>query len=73
MLTTDYLRPVDTMTAAELNAFLVSHNPDEYHLVDVRQPGEYQGAHIPGAQLIPLGELPERLSELDPDKPAITY
>jgi 3-mercaptopyruvate sulfurtransferase SseA len=73
MAITDYFRPVEAMKAEDVRAFLETHNPGEYNLVDVRQPGEYAEAHIPGALLIPLGELPERLSELDPDKFTITY
>jgi adenylyltransferase/sulfurtransferase len=38
---------------------------DKFVLLDVREPHEYQIARIPGAQLIPLGELPKRLNELD--------
>jgi sulfur-carrier protein adenylyltransferase/sulfurtransferase len=33
--------------------------------VDVREPYEYEICNIPGSKLIPLGELPARLSELD--------
>ncbi len=33
-------------------------------LLDVRQPDEYRSGHIPGAKLIPLGELQTRLKEL---------
>lgn len=33
-------------------------------LVDVREPDEYDGAHVPGAQLIPLATVPERLAEV---------
>jgi rhodanese-related sulfurtransferase len=35
-------------------------------IVDVREPGEYAGdlGHLPGARLIPVGELPRRLQEL---------
>jgi adenylyltransferase/sulfurtransferase len=40
---------------------------DDFVLLDVREPYEYQIARIPGALLIPLGELPKRLSELDPE------
>ena len=40
---------------------------DEFVLIDVREPHEYQICSIPGAKLIPLGELPKRLSELDRD------
>jgi molybdopterin/thiamine biosynthesis adenylyltransferase/rhodanese-related sulfurtransferase/molybdopterin converting factor small subunit len=38
---------------------------DNFVLVDVREPHEYQIARIAGAKLIPLGELPKRLNELD--------
>jgi rhodanese-related sulfurtransferase len=34
-------------------------------LVDVRQPEEHADEHIPGSILIPLGELSERLDELE--------
>lgn len=33
-------------------------------VIDVRQPDEYEEAHVPGARLIPLQEVPERLDEL---------
>jgi sulfur-carrier protein adenylyltransferase/sulfurtransferase len=37
-------------------------------IVDVREPNEFQINRIPGAELIPLGELPRRYAELDPDE-----
>ncbi len=49
---------------SEVKAKLDRH--DNFVLVDVREPHEYQIAKIPGATLIPLGELPKRLSELNP-------
>ena len=39
---------------------------DKFTLIDVREPHEYQIASIPGAILIPLGEIGRRLDELDP-------
>jgi rhodanese-related sulfurtransferase len=33
-------------------------------LIDVREPDEYTAGHVPGAQLIPLGEVAERLHEV---------
>lgn len=36
-------------------------------LIDVREPDEWAEARIPGARLIPLGELAERLDELPRD------
>ena len=40
---------------------------DKFVLIDVREPHEYQICRIPTAKLIPLGELPQRLNEFDPD------
>jgi rhodanese-related sulfurtransferase len=45
---------------------------DAFILLDVREEWEYQRAHIPDSILIPLGALPRRLSELDPDDEIIT-
>jgi rhodanese-related sulfurtransferase len=61
------------MTTEDVRAFLDEHDPEKFNLVDVRQPGEYEEVHIPGATLIPMGELEERAGELDPDKPTIAY
>jgi rhodanese-related sulfurtransferase len=69
----DYFKSVPTMTAEEVRKFLAGKHPDEYNLIDVRQPKEYEGDHIPGANLIPMAELNERLNEIDPDKPTIAY
>jgi len=69
----DYFKPVETMTADEVRSFLAAHRPGEYNLVDVRQPKEYEEAHLPGSRLIPVSELPDRLAELDPAKPTIAY
>lgn len=38
---------------------------EDFDLIDVREPHEYQIARIPGARLIPLGDLPQRMHELD--------
>lgn len=36
-------------------------------LIDVREPDEYAEAHAPGAVLIPLGQLPDRVAEVPAD------
>ena len=69
----DYFKSVDSLTAEEARQFLKTRRPEDYNLIDVRQPREYERSHLPGAILIPLGELPERLKELDPHKPTIAY
>jgi sulfur-carrier protein adenylyltransferase/sulfurtransferase len=69
----DYFKPVSTWSPEKVREFLDQKNPKEYNLVDVRQPQEYERGHLPGARLIPIGELENRLQELDPQKPTITY
>ena len=40
-------------------------------LLDVREPWEYREGHVPGAQLIPLGELEQRVNEVPRDRPIL--
>jgi adenylyltransferase/sulfurtransferase len=49
--------------AVELKAKL--DRGDDFKLIDVREPHEFQICRIPGSTLIQLGELPKHLSELD--------
>lgn len=54
----------------ELDSLLKScSNGDCPKVVDVREPWEYKQGHVPGAILMPLGQLASRLSELDPEHP----
>ena len=69
----DYFKPVKSMTAEEVREFLKNKDLGEYNLVDVRQTKEYERGHIPGARLIPVGELRDHIKELDQNKPTITY
>ena len=39
--------------------------------VDVREPDEYAVGHIPGAKLLPLGQVIDRAAEVLPDKNAL--
>lgn len=38
-------------------------------LIDVREPDEYVAAHVPGAELVPLATVPDRLDDLPTDRP----
>lgn len=38
------------------------------HLVDVREPAEYEEARVPGGILVPLATVPERLDLFPPDR-----
>lgn len=40
----------------------------DVHVLDVRTPGETAGGVLPGAQLVPIGELEERLREVPRDR-----
>jgi rhodanese-related sulfurtransferase len=41
--------------------------------LDVRPEDEFALGHVPGAINIPLGELEQRLAELDPDQEIVAY
>ncbi len=69
----DFFTATPTISAIEAKGLLAAKEVGQYNLIDVRQPGEYAEQHLPGAQLIPLGELPNRLAEIDPNKPTIIY
>jgi len=64
------VQSIDTEQAAEM---MDQSGSNELEILDVRQPREYEKGHIPGAKLIPLPELENRLFELDPDKSQIVY
>lgn len=38
-------------------------------LIDVREPSEYAAGHVPDARLMPMGQLPGRVRELDSREP----
>jgi adenylyltransferase/sulfurtransferase len=60
------------ITAEELSREMQQKGP-ELVLIDVREPHEWEIAHIEGARLIPLGQLPERLGELDGHSEIVTH
>lgn len=54
------------ITTVELQELL--EKGDQLHLIDVREADEVAEGMIPSAIHIPLGEVPERMSELDKEK-----
>ena len=62
---------VPTVTAEELKARLDANDPP--FLLDVREPNEWEINRLPGAHLIPLGELPERVTEVAQAKDVVVY
>jgi rhodanese-related sulfurtransferase len=65
--------PVKSMNTEEAKAFIAEHDEGTYTLLDVRQHGEYEETHIPGATLVPLAELKDSLKEMDSGKPVVVY
>ena len=53
------------ITPTELKAKL--DRGEDFLLIDVREPNEFELCRIPTAQLIPLGTIPQRMGDLDPD------
>lgn len=64
---------IESISSDRTKEIVSSRELDQFQLLDVRQPGEYAKGHLPGARLIPLGELAERASELEDDKQIIVY
>jgi adenylyltransferase/sulfurtransferase len=62
-----------TITASELKDLIDSEKP--IFLVDVREPAEWQIVHLPGATLIPQGEIlrGDALASLPHDKQIVMY
>ena len=54
-------------------ADVVKMNREDYILLDVRTPAEYQNGHVTGAFNIPVDVLRERLSSLDKSKTIVAY
>ncbi len=59
------------ITATELAGEM--KNGSDLLLIDVREPHEREICHIAGSVLVPLGELPARLDEIDSHTETVTY
>ncbi|MDH4163639.1 MAG: rhodanese-like domain-containing protein [Nitrospirota bacterium] len=64
---------VQNLRPDEVRTWLEEKRIGDFTLLDVRQPAEHQNGHIPGSVLIPLPELPNRMSELDKRRPVVAY
>lgn len=56
-----------------VRAMLAESAPGDVTVLDVRQGWEYEEFHLPGAKLLPLGELEDRAGEVPKDKPVLVY
>lgn len=68
-----FFTPISSLTWEEAQRLVDQSSPSDVVFLDVRQPKEYARGHLPGAKLIPLGELDTRLDELSRDKPIFIY
>lgn len=73
MRTSSLTRGIPTWSVEQVKAYLAEHEPGDYNLLDVRQPEEYAEGHLPGSQLIPVGEVHQRIEEIDRSKPTVVY
>lgn len=65
--------PPKDIGAEEAKMMLSKAAPDALTVLDVRQGWEYEELHLPGAKLVPLGELEDRTAEIPRDKPLLVY
>jgi adenylyltransferase/sulfurtransferase len=62
---------VEQVTPGDLKARL--ERGDDMQLIDVREPFEWNIAHLEGARLLPMAEVPDRLNTIDRDRQVVLY
>src|SRR3954467_4204514 len=62
---------MQSITAPELAAWLADAAREPPLLLDVREPWEVEKARIEGSQLVPMGEIPARVGEIDADREVV--
>ena len=67
----DRVARASRLSAAEFDAR--RDDIERLQLVDIRNPGEVEQGVIPGADTVPVGQLPSRLGELDASAPTVVY
>jgi len=55
------------VTVAETHALVTSH-PDQVHIIDVREPDEREICQLPGAEHIPMRQIPAKAANLLRDR-----
>jgi len=61
---------IPEVTVVELKEMV--DNGDEFQIIDVREPFEFEMVNI-GAQLIPMGTIPDNIHEIATDKKVIIH
>lgn len=62
---------IEQITASQLQEMLEAGR--KLTLLDVREPQEWDIAHLPDARLIPLNDIPDRMNELDTADEIVAY
>ena len=62
---------MEEITATELKQRL--DRGDDVQIIDVREPHEYEIGQIPNSKLIPLGQVLNRMNEIDPDRETVVH
>ena len=62
---------MEEITATELKRRL--DGGDDIQIIDVREPNEYAFARIPNSVHIPLGQVLNRMSEIDPSRETVVH
>lgn len=65
------LAPLDLAAEVDVHTVAEVKDRDDVYVLDVREQWEYDEGHIPGVVLIPLAEIPGRMSEIPNDKEVI--
>ena len=62
---------LEEITASDLKQRL--DRGDGIQIIDVREPHEYEIARLPGTTLIPLGQVVNRMNEIDPSRETVVH
>ncbi len=68
-----FFTPVNSINWEQAHQLIENTSQDDVVFLDVRQPKEYNHGHLPGAKLLPLGDIDKKTSELDQNKHIVIY
>ena len=69
--TTEEKSQMEEITATELKRRL--DQGDDLQIIDVREPNEYEIARLQNSKLIPLGQVVNRMGEIDPSRETVVH
>ena len=73
MILGSFFQKAKAILPQEVRTIIKEKSVGDYCLLDVRQPGEYEQGHLPGAKLIPLAELQSQINTIPTNKMTIVY